>query len=163
MAALASNCRSLRKFSCGSCTFGVKGVDAVLRGCPLLEEISIKRLQGEWDHILEDVAKKAAGIVEVHLEKLKVSDRGLIALSLCPDLQVLHLVKTPECTDLGLISIAGKCRLLRNLHIDGWKTNRFGDQGLSDQRKENKSLVFALICPLILVYFSSSDIVILVN
>ncbi|ONK78957.1 uncharacterized protein A4U43_C01F1410 [Asparagus officinalis] len=182
MAALASNCRSLRKFSCGSCTFGVKGVDAVLRGCPLLEEISIKRLRGsadavgdlvgpsaiaknlrsvclkelydgeyfgrmivespnlktlrlfrcsgEWDHVLEEVAKKAAGIVEVHLEKLQVSDRGLLALSLCPDLQVLHLVKTPECTDLGLISVAGKCRLLRNLHIDGWKTNRIGDQGL---------------------------------
>ncbi|XP_038976847.1 F-box protein At1g47056-like [Phoenix dactylifera] len=46
MAALAKHCPNLRKLSCGSCTFGAKGVEAVLRGCPLLEEISIKRLRG---------------------------------------------------------------------------------------------------------------------
>ncbi|ONK70298.1 uncharacterized protein A4U43_C05F32290 [Asparagus officinalis] len=182
MAALAANCKSLKKLSCGSCTFGAKGIDAVLQGCAFLEEISIKRLRGltdaaaesigpgaaakslrsvclkelyngqcfgpliagspnlktlklfrcsgDWDRLLEEIAENARGIVEIHLEKLHVSDRGLFALSLCSEIEVLHLVKTPECTNLGLSSVAEKCRLLRKLHIDGWKTNRIGDEGL---------------------------------
>lgn len=46
------------------------------------------------------------------------------------NLEILHLVKTPECTDFGLVSIAERCRILRKLHIDGWKANRIGDEGL---------------------------------
>lgn len=182
MSALAKHCPNLRKLSCGSCTFGARGIEAVLRGCPLLEELSIKRLRGiseeigtgdttlatfsslrsiclkelyngqffipviadspnlrtlklfrcagEWDRLLEVVSEKVPGLAEVHLEKLQVSDRGLFALSSCTDLEVLHLVKTPECTDAGLISITERCRLLRKIHIDGWKTNRIGDEGL---------------------------------
>ncbi|KAJ6836962.1 F-box protein-like [Iris pallida] len=182
MSALAKNCPNLKKLSCGSCTFGSKGIDAVLRGCPLLEEISIKRLRGltdaageqigpgvaatslrsvclkelyngqcfgpliagtpnlrtlklfrcsgDWDRLLVETAEKVSKIVEIHLEKLQVTDRGLYALSACSDLEVLHLVKTPECTDIGLAAVAEKCRLLRKLHIDGWKTNRIGDEGL---------------------------------
>ncbi|KAJ6829081.1 F-box protein-like [Iris pallida] len=182
MAALARNCSGLKKLSCGSCTFGAKGIDTVLRGCPLLEEISIKRLRGlpdasgeqigpgvavnslrsvclkelhngqcfgpliagapnlktlkllhcsgDWDRLLEEMAKKATGIVEIHLEKLQVTDRGLYGVSACLDLETLHLVKTPECTDIGLAAVAEKCRLLRKIHIDGWRTNRIGDEGL---------------------------------
>ncbi|KAJ6834156.1 F-box protein-like [Iris pallida] len=182
MAALARNCAGLKKLSCGSCAFGAKGIDAVLKGCPLLEEISIKRLRGltdasgeqigpgaaatslrsvclkelyngqcfgpliagspnlktlklfrcsgDWDRLLEEMAKKVPGIVEIHLEKLQVTDRGLHGLSACLDLEILHLVKTPECTDIGLAAVAEKCRLLRKIHIDGWKTNRIGDEGL---------------------------------
>ncbi|KAM0942743.1 putative F-box domain, leucine-rich repeat domain superfamily, F-box-like domain superfamily [Dioscorea sansibarensis] len=181
MAALAAHCPSLRKLSCGSCAFGSKGIDAVLKGCPLLEELSIKRLRGladagdavgpgaaagslrsvclkelyngqcfgpliagcrnlktlklfrcsgDWDLLLDDIATKVPGIVEIHLEKLQVSDRGLFSISACADLEVLHLVKTPECTDAGLAWVAEKCRLLRKIHIDGWKTNRIGDEGL---------------------------------
>ncbi|KAJ0989484.1 hypothetical protein J5N97_007840 [Dioscorea zingiberensis] len=181
MAALAANCPSLRKLSCGSCAFGSKGIDAVLKGCPLLEELSIKRLRGladaadpvgpgaaasslrticlkelyngqcfgpliagcrnlktlklfrcsgDWDLLLDDIAAQVSGIVEIHLEKLQVSDRGLFSISACADLEVLHLVKTPECTDAGLAWVAEKCRLLRKIHIDGWKTNRIGDEGL---------------------------------
>ncbi|KAJ6807828.1 F-box protein-like [Iris pallida] len=182
MSALAKNCPSLKKLSCGSCTFGAKGIDSVLRGCPLLEDISIKRLRGltdaageqigpgvaasslrsvclkelyngqcfgpliagspnlrtlklfrcsgDWDRLLIEIAEKAPKIVEIHLEKLQVTDHGLYALSACSDLEVLHLVKTPECTDIGLAAVAERCRLLRKLHIDGWKTNRIGDEGL---------------------------------
>ncbi|URD76453.1 F-box domain [Musa troglodytarum] len=181
MAAVADHCPGLRKLSVGSCTFGSKGIEAVVRGCALLEELSIKRLRGlpdatvignvvvkaaslrsvclkelyngqcfsrliagssnlktlklircsgDWDRLLEDVANKVPGIIEIHLEKLQVSDRGLSALSSCADLEILHLVKTPECTDAGLASVAERCRLLRKVHIDGWKTNRIGDEGL---------------------------------
>ncbi|KAG6516377.1 hypothetical protein ZIOFF_026836 [Zingiber officinale] len=181
MASVAEHCPGLRKLSVGSCTFGYTGVDAVVQRCPMLEELSIKRLRGlpdascmvesiigaaslqsiclkelyngqcfasliagssnlkilklircsgDWDRLLENIADKVPGIVEIHLEKLQVSDRGLVALSSCADLEILHLVKTPECTDAGLAAVAEFCPLLRKIHIDGWKTNRIGDEGL---------------------------------
>uniref|UniRef100_A0A0E0JWS5 Uncharacterized protein n=1 Tax=Oryza punctata TaxID=4537 RepID=A0A0E0JWS5_ORYPU len=43
VAALATN---LRELSVGSCTFGANGIEAVLRSCLHLEELSIKRLCG---------------------------------------------------------------------------------------------------------------------
>ncbi|KAI4330267.1 hypothetical protein MLD38_028567 [Melastoma candidum] len=45
MSAAAANLGSLKKFSCSSCTFGVRGIDAVLRHCHGLEELSVKRLR----------------------------------------------------------------------------------------------------------------------
>ncbi|MQM20788.1 hypothetical protein Taro_053817 [Colocasia esculenta] len=187
MTTLAKNCLRLRKLSCGSCTFGSKGINAVLAHCPLLEELSVKRLRGltdepvggpsvfaasgaalsalrticlkelyngqcfgpliagspnlrtlklfrcsgDWDKLFQEIPDHVPGLVEVHLEKIQVSDRGLCALSSCVDLEVLHLVKTPECTDVGLALVAERCRLLRKIHIDGWKTNRIGDEGLA--------------------------------
>lgn len=79
---------------------------------------------------MEVIAARAPGLVELHLEKLQVGDRGLAALSACANLEVLFLVKTPECTDSGIISVAEKCHKLRKLHVDGWRTNRIGDFGL---------------------------------
>ncbi|KAL3655240.1 putative VIER F-box protein 1 [Castilleja foliolosa] len=182
MSVFSENCRNLQKFSCGSCSFGAKGMNALLENCGLLEELSVKRLRGitdgaaneiirpgragsslkviclkdlyngqcfgpliigaknlrslklfrcsgDWDKVFDAITERT-GLVEVHLERLQVSDVGLLALSGCENLEILHLVKTPECTNAGLITIAGKCRLLRKLHIDGWKTNRISDEGL---------------------------------
>ncbi|XP_020081638.1 F-box protein At1g47056-like [Ananas comosus] len=187
MSALAANCPDLRKLSCSSCAFGPKAVDAVLRACPLLEDLSLKRLRGlsdptaasdlllllapcsssslrsiclkelynaqcfapliagsphlrslkvlrcsgDWDLLLEEITSRVPSVADVHLEKLQVGDRGLFALSACADLEVLHLVKTPECTDAGLAAVADGCRRLRKLHLDGWRSNRIGDLGLS--------------------------------
>ncbi|KAK1292681.1 F-box protein SKIP2 [Acorus calamus] len=154
VAAFVSNCGGLRKLSCGSCAFGSKGVNAVLESCPNLEELSIKRLEASRKGLprsaparppppsrssvsrssttVLDMMPQPSALVEVHLERIHVSDRGLSMIaSSCGDLEVLHLVKTPECTNAGLASIADRCRLLRKLHIDGWKTNRIGDEGLS--------------------------------
>lgn len=183
MAAFAKNCKGLKKLSCGSCTFGAKGMNAVLENCSSLEEISVKRLRGisdvaaaepigpgvaasslkticlkelyngvcfgpliigaknlrtlklfrcsgDWDKLFPVITDRVPGIVEIHLERLQVSDVGLAAISNCLDLEILHLVKTPECTNVGLVSIAERCKLLRKLHIDGWKANRIGDEGL---------------------------------
>ncbi|KAG1363939.1 F-box protein [Cocos nucifera] len=102
----------------------------LIAGSPNLKTLKLFRCSGDWDSLLEAIAEGVPGIVEIHLEKLQVSDRGLAALSSCADLEVLHLVKTPECTDAGLATLADKCRLLRKIHIDGWKTNRIGDEGL---------------------------------
>ncbi|OIW15639.1 hypothetical protein TanjilG_08215 [Lupinus angustifolius] len=181
--AFAKNCKSLKKLSCGSCTFGSKGMNAVLDNCANLEELSIKRLRGitdveaadpigpgtaasslkticlkelyngqcfsslilgaknlrtlklfrcpgNWDTLLQLMANQVTSIVEVHLERLQISDVGIQSIANYSNLEILHLVKTPECTDFGLVAIAERCRLLRKLHIDGWKVNRIGDEGL---------------------------------
>lgn len=183
MSAFARNCKSLKKFSCGSCMFGAKGMNALLDNCSSLEELSVKRLRGindgfaadpigpgaaasslksiclkelyngqcfaplivgsknlktlkllrclgDWDRLFETIGSRENHVSEIHLERLQVGDTGLTAISNCPKLEILHLVKTPECTDAGVVAVASKCKLLRKLHIDGWRTNRIGDEGL---------------------------------
>ncbi|KAK3007337.1 hypothetical protein RJ639_016821 [Escallonia herrerae] len=183
MAVFAKNCKGLKKLSCGSCSFGAKGMNALLDNCNSLEELSVKRLRGitdgaaadpigpgvagsalktvclkelyngqcfgpliigsknlktlklfrcsgDWDKLLEVITARVTSLVEVHLERLQVSDTGLSALLHCPNIEILHLVKTPECTNMGLVAVAEHCKLLRKLHIDGWKTNRISDEGL---------------------------------
>lgn len=184
MEAFAKNCKGLKKLSCGSCTFGSKGMNAVLDNCAALEELSVKRLRGitdsaaaepigpgvaaaslktvclkelyngqcfgtlilgaknlktlklfrcsgDWDRLFQLMAERGvSNVVEVHLERLQISDVGLQAIGNYSSLEILHLVKTPECSDVGLVAIADRCKLLRKLHIDGWKANRIGDEGL---------------------------------
>ncbi|KAL1567833.1 putative VIER F-box protein 2 [Salvia divinorum] len=194
MLALAQNCKNLRKFSCSSCSFGAKGMNALLNNCSSIEELSVSRLKGidnglaaesigpgitssrlrsitlkelyngqcfsplviesmnlkslkiirclgDWDRLLEAVAGRKNCLMEVHLERLQVSDAGLMAISKCPDLENFHLVKTPDCSNDGISAIAEKCRLLRKLHIDGWRTNRIGDEGLTAIAKNSTNLV----------------------
>ncbi|KAF8377591.1 hypothetical protein HHK36_030973 [Tetracentron sinense] len=99
-------------------------------GSKNLRTLKLFRCSGDWDKLLEVIADRVTGLVEIHLERLQVSDIGLAAMSNCLDLEILRLVKTPECTNAGLVSVADRCKLLRKLHIDGWKTNRIGDVGL---------------------------------
>ncbi|KAL0332192.1 UNVERIFIED_CONTAM: F-box protein SKIP2 [Sesamum calycinum] len=194
MFALAKNCKSLRKFSCGSCMFGAKGMNALLNNCSSLEELSVKRLRGindgstaepigpgiaasslksitlkelyngqcfgplvigsknlktlkilrclgDWDRLLETITMRKNCLMEIHLERLQVSDVGLMAISKCPDLEILHLVKAPDCSNDGISAIAENCKLLRKLHIDGWRTNRIGDEGLIAIAKNSVNLV----------------------
>ncbi|XP_073148723.1 F-box protein At1g47056-like [Henckelia pumila] len=194
MLALAQNCKSLRKFSCGSCMFGAKGMNALLDYCSSLEELSVKRLRGindgftaepigpgiaasslksitlkelyngqcfgpliigsknlktlkilrclgDWDRLLENITGRKNCLTEIHLERLQVSDVGLMAITKCPELEILHLVKAPDCSNFGISAIAEACKLLRKLHIDGWRTNRIGDEGLISIAKHSVNLV----------------------
>lgn len=192
MSSFAQNCKGLKKFSCGSCTFGVKGINSVLKHCLSLEELSVKRLRGigdgageaigcsfsssslrsiylkelyngqcfaplitgaknlrtlklirclgDWDSPFQMIGSRQNTLVEIHLEKLQLSDGGLASISNCLDLEILHLVKTPECTNAGIVLVAEKCRLLRKLHIDGWRTNRIGNEGLMAIAKHSMNL-----------------------
>ncbi|XP_057759933.1 F-box protein SKIP2-like [Arachis stenosperma] len=179
MAAVGENCKALKKLSCASCVFGIKGINAVVSRCQGLEELSVKRLRGahdgeevvgsgttsvtsvclkeivngqsfaplmigskrlrslkvigclgDWDDTLEKIGNLHAALVDVHLEKIQVSDVGLVGLSKCLSLDTLHIVKTAECSNVGLNLVAENCRMLRKLHVDGWRTNRIGDDGL---------------------------------
>lgn len=85
---------------------------------------------GDWDETLVRVGDFNSGLVEIHLEKIQVSDVGLGGVSNCLGLDTLHVVKTAECSNAGLSKVAQRCVLLRKVHIDGWRTNRIGDDGL---------------------------------
>ncbi|KAH0746394.1 hypothetical protein KY285_008051 [Solanum tuberosum] len=134
-------------------------MNAVLNNCSTQEELSVKRLHGITDgavaepigpgvaggslrviflkelyngqyKIMKVIAEQVSEHVEIHLERLQVSDTGLTAISKCSILEILHLMETPKCTNNGLNTVSQNCKLLRNLHIDGWKTNRISDDGL---------------------------------
>ncbi|KAL0657004.1 hypothetical protein Bca4012_077588 [Brassica carinata] len=95
-----------------------------------LKTLKIIRCLGDWDKVLQMIGEGDSSLSEIHLERLQVSDFGLSAISKCSKLETLHIVKTPECSNFGLIDVAERCKLLRKLHIDGWRTNRIGDEGL---------------------------------
>lgn len=183
-------CGSLSKLSCGSCSFGARGLNSILRHCTLLEDLTVKRLRGlgegpgepigpgvasikrlclkelfnaqlfgpliagskslhtlmicrnsgNWDKLLEIITEHLPNLVELHMERLHLSDNGLRAASRCTHLEVLHVAKTPECTNYGLSVIAESCNRLKKLHVDGWKSNRIGDAGLIAVAKNCKEL-----------------------
>ncbi|KAM1967471.1 hypothetical protein ACFX15_042525 [Malus domestica] len=83
-----------------------------------------------------EMIKSSADEIQSGLQLLQVADLGLSAISKCSNLEVLHIVKAPECSNFGLICVAENCKLLRKLHIDGWRTNRIGDEGLIAISKE---------------------------
>uniref|UniRef100_A0A0V0INP3 Putative F-box protein SKIP2-like n=1 Tax=Solanum chacoense TaxID=4108 RepID=A0A0V0INP3_SOLCH len=102
----------------------------LIMGSKNLKTLKLLRCLGDWDRVLETIASRENHLVEIHLERVQVSDIGLRAISKFSDLEILHLVKAPECTDAGVVDVARHCKLLRKVHIDGWRTNRIGDVGL---------------------------------
>ncbi|KDP31990.1 hypothetical protein JCGZ_12451 [Jatropha curcas] len=99
-------------------------------GAKKLKTLKIIRCLGDWDKILESIGNGNTFLIDVHLERIQVSDLGLVAISKRVNMEILHIVKTPECSNFGLVTVAENCRQLRKLHIDGWRTNRIGDEGL---------------------------------
>ncbi|KAG6571231.1 F-box protein, partial [Cucurbita argyrosperma subsp. sororia] len=183
IATFASNCKTLKKFSCSSCALGAKSINALLKNSSTLEELSLKglrgviagtepivpgvaaaslksillkdlvdglsltplimgsknlkalkiiRCQGNWDELFQFFGhgNAMASLIEVHIERIQVSDCGVSAISNCLNLEILHLIKVWDCSNFGLASIAEHCKRLRKLHIDGWRINRIGDEGL---------------------------------
>ncbi|XLS70784.1 hypothetical protein HN51_027649 [Arachis hypogaea] len=137
MAAVGENYKALKKLSCASCVFGIKGINAIVSRCQGLEELSVKRLRGahdveevvgsgttsvtsvylkEIDDTLEKIGNLHAALVDVHLEKIQVSDVGLVGLCKCLSLDTLHIVKIAECSNVGLNLVAENRRMLRKLH-----------------------------------------------
>ncbi|KAL9248654.1 F-box protein-like protein [Drosera capensis] len=100
-------------------------------GARNLKSLKLIKCMGDWDRVLGLMSESNDGLVEVHLERLQVSNVGLSAIANCPKLEILHVVKAPDCSNAGVVAVAEKCRLLRKVHIDGWRTNRIGDEGLA--------------------------------
>lgn len=105
--------------------------EPLVMGAKKLKTLKIIRCLGDWDKVLEIIGnEKSSSLIEIHLERLQVSDIGLTAISKCSNIESLHIVKNPECSNIGLSSLAEKCSSLRKLHIDGWRSNRIGDEAL---------------------------------
>uniref|UniRef100_A0A7N0UMH4 F-box domain-containing protein n=1 Tax=Kalanchoe fedtschenkoi TaxID=63787 RepID=A0A7N0UMH4_KALFE len=144
----AQNCRALKKLSCGSCMFGAKGLNAILNYCAGLEEISVKRLRslkdggGQPEPIGPGAAAASLKIISLKelyngqcFAPLVIGSRKLKTLKVFRCLgewdRLLVTIgdKNTSLTEVHLERLQG-CRLLRKLHIDGWRTNRIGDEGL---------------------------------
>ncbi|KAL2333502.1 hypothetical protein Fmac_014715 [Flemingia macrophylla] len=125
-----------------------------------LHTLKLIRCLGDWDVTLETLAKSNSGLVEIHLEKVQVTDVGLLGVSRCSRLESLHLVKTPECSDVGLCEVVDRCHMLKKLHIDGWRTNRIGDCALMSVAKHCPNLQELV---LIAMYPSSLSLAALVS
>ncbi|XP_027913127.1 F-box protein SKIP2 [Vigna unguiculata] len=103
----------------------------LLIGSKKLRTLKVIGCTGDWDDSLVRVGCLNGGLIEIHLEKVQVSDVGLVGVARCLRLETLHVVKTAECSNVGLSMVAERCKLLRKVHIDGWRTNRIGDDGLA--------------------------------
>ncbi|KAK7252804.1 hypothetical protein RIF29_37019 [Crotalaria pallida] len=112
----------------------------LLIGSKKLRSLRVISCLGDWDETLEKIGGLNNGLVEIHLEKIQVSDAGLVGVSNCLELETLHVVKTAECSNLGVSSVAERCKRLRKVHIDGWRTNRIGDDGLISIAKHSRNL-----------------------
>ncbi|XP_043689379.1 F-box protein At1g47056-like [Telopea speciosissima] len=101
-------------------------------GSQNLRTLKISRCSGDWDKLFEAIVERVAGLVEIHLETIPISDAALVSISNCLDLEILHLVETTNCTNAGLVSIADHCKLLRELHLHSWRARYgIGDGGLT--------------------------------
>ncbi|XWS29780.1 hypothetical protein CRYUN_Cryun24cG0059700 [Craigia yunnanensis] len=116
-------------------------------GSKNLKTLKIIHCLGDWDRVFQLIGNRnrnenlnfnnnnnrncdSNSLMEIHLERLQVSDIGLSAISKCTKIENLHIVKILECSDYGLVRVAEQCKLLRKLHADGWRTNRIADEGL---------------------------------
>ncbi|GMH24077.1 hypothetical protein Nepgr_025920 [Nepenthes gracilis] len=127
---LGSAAKSLRSI-CLKELYNGQLLGPLIIGSKNLRTLKLIKCMGDWDRVFELLAISNNGLTEIHLERLLVSDIGLSAISNCANLEILRVVKTPECSNLGIVSVAEGCNLLRKVHIDGWRTNRIGDEGLA--------------------------------
>ncbi|KVI08966.1 hypothetical protein Ccrd_012654 [Cynara cardunculus var. scolymus] len=95
-------------------------------------------------------------LVEVHLERLHVSDIGLSALSNCFNLEIFltwkfyTYLRLQHAQNAGLIAVAEHCKYLRKLHINGWRINRIGNEvliAIAKQRMNLQELVLIGVNP----------------
>jgi len=60
----------LKKFSCGSCTFGTQGINAITTHCKSLEELTVKRLRGPVEGPSELVGPGGGNLKRICLKEL---------------------------------------------------------------------------------------------
>ncbi|KAK8481831.1 hypothetical protein V6N13_024233 [Hibiscus sabdariffa] len=127
-------------------------------GAKNLKALKIIHCLGDWDRVLQLIGNRnrygkenffannnesngnSDPLMEIHLERLQVSDIGLSAISKFTKIENLHIVKSPDCSNYGLVCVAEHCKLLKKLHVDGWRANRIGDEGLAAVAKHCPNL-----------------------
>lgn len=128
LAAVGHFCSRLRVFHCSS-EFDLitnTAVTAMVRGCPLLEDLSISVTLSTWDALDDDVMvalsescpRLKTVTLSEHRSSPKFTDAGLIALSHgCPDLTQLYIHRTHTITDTAILTLAEHCHKLHSLTL----------------------------------------------
>ncbi|KAF9679888.1 hypothetical protein SADUNF_Sadunf06G0062400 [Salix dunnii] len=108
-------------------------IPLILSASASIKTLIVCRSSGNWDRVLEtSLHGKTTSISEIQMDNVQMGDAGLLAISSsCPDLQLLYLSRTTDCTDDGLSAIANSCKKLRKLHVDAW--SRFGSRTIGDE------------------------------
>ncbi|KAG6383430.1 hypothetical protein SASPL_156816 [Salvia splendens] len=118
--ALAQNCKSLNKFSCTSCTFGDKGMSALLNNSSSLEELSVKRLRGIKDGEGYELNPGVAG-PRLRSLKLKKLYNGQCFSRLVTESKNLTNLKISSCLGNwdGIIRAAmSKNNVFKQIHLE---------------------------------------------
>eukprot|EP00957_Ditylum_brightwellii_P081407 6192157-Ditylum_brightwellii.AAC.1 len=92
------------------------GVDALVRGCPLLEELCLDWCQHvRGDDICKTVQQSPVcrSLKRFHLSGVPTSDEAVKAISSCTNLEYLHLGDT-KATDLSSLAA---CTRINELHV----------------------------------------------
>ncbi|CAL5090465.1 unnamed protein product [Urochloa decumbens] len=122
---LAAAATNLRKLSVGSCTFGAKGIEAVLRSCLQLEELSIKRLRGLADS--EPIAASGPRLQSLSLKELYNGQCFSCLITQSPNLKTLKIIRCSGDWDLVLQDVP-RDSLLSELHLEKLQVS---DRGVS--------------------------------
>eukprot|EP00250_Pteridium_aquilinum_P005893 c15913_g1_i1 orf=262-1761(-) len=102
----------------------------LIAGSKNIHTLVLARNPGLWDQFFELISVHLSELIELYVETLDMGDMALKAISHCSKLEILHVGKVSDCSDVGYSAIANGCRNLRKLHIDDRKTGRIGDEGL---------------------------------
>ncbi|KAM0941765.1 putative F-box domain, leucine-rich repeat domain superfamily, F-box-like domain superfamily [Dioscorea sansibarensis] len=108
--------------------YGGRALLPLISQSPNLKSLRIINCSGTWDKHLEEASLHANKIMDVLLEAIDVSDRGLRALSMQVNLETLWLADTHRCTDEGVISVIEKCKELKEIGIR--KLKKVGEKSL---------------------------------
>ncbi|KAE8673985.1 F-box protein SKIP2 [Hibiscus syriacus] len=145
--------------------------EPLIVGAKNLKALKIIHCLGDWDRVLQLIGNRNRyqknfdpnnydsngnndQLMEIHLERLQISDIGLSSISKCTKIETLHIVKTPDCSNYGLFCVAEHCKLLKKLHVDGWRTNRIGDEGLAAVAKHCPNLEELVLIGVNVTYLS---------
>lgn len=119
-------CGPLKKFSCGSCGFGARGLNAILENCSELEDLTVKRLR-RIDGQLERIGPGQGKLKRLCLKDLHNGQLFAPLLSGSKHLRTLILSRNSGYWDHMMENMTGNLQELTELQIENMQ---LGDKGL---------------------------------
>lgn len=123
VAALAAAAANLRKLSVGSCDFGAKGIEAVLRSCLHLEELSVKRLRGLAES--EPISVSSPRLQSLSFKDLYNGQCFSCLITQSPNLKTLKIIRCAGNWDIVLQDVP-RDSLLAELHLEKLQVSDWG-------------------------------------
>ncbi|KAF5725690.1 F-box protein SKIP2 [Tripterygium wilfordii] len=137
VATFAQNCKSLKKLSCGSCSFGASAMNAVLEHCTeKCKQLRKLHIDGWRTHRIGDegliaIANHCSDLVELVLIGVNATYLSLSAIAAnCQKLERLALCGSSTIGDAEIGCIAAKCMALKRLCIKGCAISDIGVKAL---------------------------------